>query len=190
MLALEALTPQQRAVLLLRDVFDYSVRETATCLGLSEVNVKTTHLRARRAMAAYDAAPRAPMAVRQHQTAAVLSELTRCLIENDVAAAEKLLSKSVRSISDGGGEVLAANVPVVGLSKVLLFTRRINEHRGPPSDAQVRSINGLPALVLSYGDRRPREASRVVFTLDVGADGLILGIHTVLATSKLRALRS
>ena len=51
LLALEALTPQQRAVLLLRDVFDYSVRETADALGMSEPNVKTTHHRARRAMA-------------------------------------------------------------------------------------------------------------------------------------------
>jgi RNA polymerase sigma-70 factor (ECF subfamily) len=54
LLALEALTPAQRAVLLLRDVFDYAVRETAEALDLSEANVKTTHLRARRAMEAYD----------------------------------------------------------------------------------------------------------------------------------------
>ena len=54
LLALEALTPAQRAVLLLRDVFDYSVRETARALGFTEANVKTLHLRARRALAAYD----------------------------------------------------------------------------------------------------------------------------------------
>ena len=39
LIALEALSPQQRAVLLLRDVFDYSVRETADALSLSEANV-------------------------------------------------------------------------------------------------------------------------------------------------------
>src|SRR5262249_45109954 len=54
LLALEALTPMQRAVLLLRDVFDYSVNETAAALKMSEPNVKTTHYRARRAMNAYD----------------------------------------------------------------------------------------------------------------------------------------
>ena len=54
--ALEALTPKQRAVLLLRDVFDYPVAETAAALEMSEANVKTTHHRARRAMAAYDRA--------------------------------------------------------------------------------------------------------------------------------------
>ncbi|HUI26376.1 MAG TPA: sigma-70 family RNA polymerase sigma factor, partial [Candidatus Kryptonia bacterium] len=54
LLALEALTSQQRAVLLLRDVFDYSVRDTATALAMSQPNVKTTHHRARRAMRDYD----------------------------------------------------------------------------------------------------------------------------------------
>jgi len=54
LLALEALTPAQRAVLLLRDVFDYSVREAADALGMSEPSVKTTHHRARRAMRDYD----------------------------------------------------------------------------------------------------------------------------------------
>jgi RNA polymerase sigma factor (sigma-70 family) len=55
LLALEALSPAQRAVLLLRDVFDYSVREAAEALLMSEANVKTTHLRARRVMESYDA---------------------------------------------------------------------------------------------------------------------------------------
>jgi RNA polymerase sigma-70 factor, ECF subfamily len=55
LVALEALTPQQRAVLLLRDVLDYSVHETAEALSLTEGNVKTTHHRARRVMEGYDA---------------------------------------------------------------------------------------------------------------------------------------
>src|SRR5690242_19315982 len=54
LVALEQLTPRQRAVLLLRDVFDYSVKETADALDLSEANVKTTHHRARNVMATYD----------------------------------------------------------------------------------------------------------------------------------------
>src|SRR3954470_3892816 len=54
LLALEALTPQQRAVLLLRDVFDYSTAETARALDLTEANVKVTLLRARKRMKDYD----------------------------------------------------------------------------------------------------------------------------------------
>jgi RNA polymerase sigma-70 factor (ECF subfamily) len=54
LLALEALTAQQRTILLFRDVLDHSVRETAEALGISEGSVKTTHHRARRAMRDYD----------------------------------------------------------------------------------------------------------------------------------------
>jgi RNA polymerase sigma-70 factor (ECF subfamily) len=51
--ALEALTPTQRAVLILRDVFDYSAAEVASALNMSEGNVRTVHHRARRAMRTY-----------------------------------------------------------------------------------------------------------------------------------------
>jgi RNA polymerase sigma-70 factor (ECF subfamily) len=54
LLALEALSPAQRAVLLLRDVFDYSTNETAEALEMSEANIKVTLHRARRAMDLYD----------------------------------------------------------------------------------------------------------------------------------------
>ena len=62
LLVLEHLTPQQRAVLILRDVYEYSVREAAEALDLSLANVKTTLHRARRAMAAYS--PHATSAAR------------------------------------------------------------------------------------------------------------------------------
>src|SRR5262245_50974510 len=53
LLALEALTPSQRAVLLLRDVFDYTVHEAADALDMTQASVKTTLHRARRAMDSY-----------------------------------------------------------------------------------------------------------------------------------------
>ncbi|MDH5676783.1 MAG: sigma-70 family RNA polymerase sigma factor [Myxococcales bacterium] len=58
--AAEALSPSQRAVLLLRDVLDLSVRETADALEMGEANVKTTHHRARSAMRDYDETRRMP----------------------------------------------------------------------------------------------------------------------------------
>ena len=58
LLALEALTPAQRAVLLLRDVFDYSTGETAEVAGMTEANVKVTLHRARRRMREYVASKR------------------------------------------------------------------------------------------------------------------------------------
>ena len=54
LLALEALTPAQRAVLLLRDVFDYSTTETAEELDRSEANIKVTLHRSRRLIGSYE----------------------------------------------------------------------------------------------------------------------------------------
>src|SRR5215468_10628771 len=65
LIALERLTPTARAVLLLRDVFDYSVKETAGALDRSEANVKTTHHRARQTMAAYNGVRLPPSRTRQ-----------------------------------------------------------------------------------------------------------------------------
>src|SRR4029434_3703531 len=88
LLALEALTPSQRAVLLLRDVFDYAVRETADALGMSEANVKVTHHRARRAMTAYDRNRCVATAALQAQTREALERFLVALSSPDGAAME------------------------------------------------------------------------------------------------------
>src|SRR5205814_711301 len=108
LVALEALTPTQRAVLLLRDVFDYSVKETAEALDLTETNVKTTLHRARRAMEAYNRARQIPTAARQEATAAALRQFLQALQEHDVGAIETLLADEVRTTTDGGGEFRSA----------------------------------------------------------------------------------
>src|SRR4051812_29187077 len=86
LVALEALTPSQRAVLLLRDVFELSVEETAKALDLSAANVKTTLHRARVAMESYDLEriPLTEETIAKHQ--AVLERFLAALVEGDVNA--------------------------------------------------------------------------------------------------------
>ena len=105
LLALEVLTPTQRAVLLLRDVFDYNVKETAAALELSEANVKTTHHRARAAMAAYNRTRRQPIGSLQQATRDALLRFLTCLEQHDVAGVEALLADDVKTTTDGGGRV-------------------------------------------------------------------------------------
>src|SRR5262245_2483200 len=88
LIALEALSPQQRAVLLLRDVFDYDVRETADALGVSEASVKVTHHRARARMAAYDRARCIPTRGLQERTRAALERLVAALLGGNARDAE------------------------------------------------------------------------------------------------------
>lgn len=186
LLALEALTPGQRAVLLLRDVFDYSVRETADALGMSEPAVKTAHHRARHAMAAYDRDRCVPTAARQARTGEALFRFLTALQADDVPALEALLAEGVRSVSEGG-EFAAAHNVVAGRARVLRLLRGLMRYlRG--SGSQVRMLNGLPAVVLDFPARGPRYAPRAVLRCDVGPDGRIVALHTVLASRKLSAV--
>lgn len=187
LLALEALTPQQRAVLLLRDVFDYAVRDTAAALGLSEANVKVTHLRARRAMAAYDRQRCVPSADLQARTRDALQRFMVAMASEDVPAIEALLADDVRSYSDGG-EYAAAHRVVRGRARVLRLILGLTRKRPPRGVFEVRTINGLPAVLIDWGAGPPRVAPRGVLRCDVGPDGRITALHTVLASRKLTAV--
>ncbi|HEY0302477.1 MAG TPA: sigma-70 family RNA polymerase sigma factor [Rhizomicrobium sp.] len=187
LLALEALTPAQRAVLLLRDVFDYSVRETATALGLSEPNVKTTHHRARRAMAAYDRARCRPDAARTARTQEALARLMSALVSDDVPALEALLTADVHTLTDGG-EFPAAHRPMLGRTRVIKLLRGLMRKGGAHAIPAPVRVNGLPALLFTY-DLPPRFAPRGIMRCEVDAEGHITALHGVYASRKLTAVR-
>jgi RNA polymerase sigma factor (sigma-70 family) len=189
LVALEALTPQRRAVLLLRDVFDYSVRETADALGLSEPNVKTTHHRARRVMQDYDRERMPPTRALQERTREALMGFVTALAGGDVAAVEALLARGVRAVNDGGGEYFAARVPIVGAGRVAKFHLNISRRRAPDARFAVRMVNGLPALVGTFHDDRRREPPRMVLRCEIDREGRIARLYSVLASRKLTAVR-
>jgi RNA polymerase sigma factor (sigma-70 family) len=189
LLALEALTPRQRAVLLLRDVFDYSAREAAECLSITEDNVKTLLLRARRAMATYNARRCRVTTEARGRAGERLEAFLGRLMERDAAGIEALLADDVRVLSDGGGQYHAANVPLLGPRRATTFLLRLLELRGPPDGAEVRQLNGFPALVAWYDKPSPQEAPRFTMSLRVGADGRITEVYSSLADRKLTALR-
>jgi RNA polymerase sigma factor (sigma-70 family) len=188
LLALEALTPTQRAVLLLRDVFDYSVRETADALDLSEPNVKTTHHRARRAMDAYDRRRRVPAATVQEKARGQLAAFLQRLQENDVRGIEALLADDVRTITDGGGEYRSALRPIVGRDKVTRFYLAVAE-RGPGIGVRWCTLNGMPGVVFDIPSPGERLAPRLAMTVDLDNDGRITCLYVVSASRKLTAIR-
>ncbi|MCW5893617.1 MAG: sigma-70 family RNA polymerase sigma factor [bacterium] len=189
LLALEALTPQQRAVLLLRDVFDYPVRAAAAALGTSEANVKVLHHRARRRMAAYDRTRRPPTRDLADATRVALVTFVAGITRGDVAAVEALLAADVRAISDGAGEFHAARRIVVGRTRVARFFIGLARRRPATLATTLRTVNGLPALVVEFGPGLRGDPPRGVIRLDLDADGRIAAVHAVLATRKLAAVR-
>jgi RNA polymerase sigma-70 factor (ECF subfamily) len=193
LLALERLTPQKRAVLILRDVFDYTVAETAEALDMSEANVKTTLHRARRQIADYDRAQQGRLADATERTRRALEALFAGLAARDTSAIESLLADDVRALSDGGGDYLAALNPIVGRAKVMRFFLGLLDKRGMPSRAEMRTLNGQPAVVAEWevhegGDATHAPRSAVFVELD--EDGRIQLVGTILADRKLHGVRA
>jgi RNA polymerase sigma-70 factor (ECF subfamily) len=186
LLALERLSPRERAVLLLRDVYDYSTRECADALELSEPNVKTTLHRARRALEDYDRTRNPPNAQVRASTASALERLLSCFASGDAAAMAALLASDVETISDGGGRFYAAKKPVRGRDKVmLLFASISRESADAPARYIAREWNGLPGLMIERDGLPPKFAPRYTFTIEVDAAGLIRRAYAVLNPAKL-----
>lgn len=191
LLALELLTPTQRAVLLLRDVFDFSVAEAARALRMTEQNVKTTHHRARRVMREYEERRFVPRKSLAEKTGRVVGQLVEFLTNRDTESAAKLLAAGVVSISDGGGEFFAARVPVVGRAKVaLLLSNLFRATAGFASRSRAVELNGLYAVATEREGAPPGYAGKVATLFQLDREGLIERIYFVMASRKLKALPS
>lgn len=191
LLSLEALTPTQRAVLLLRDVFDYTTDETSRALGMKETNVKVTLHRARRAMRDYDerrASQRSgPL---REKTRRALERFLACLTARDAKSLEQLLAADVVEMSDGGGEVAAARAPIIGRNKVLRLILGLSQKFARPPRPSFCLLNGMPAIMFELDDQPPGFASRFTMQCEVDDAGRIRRLGFVLAPRKLSAVRS
>jgi RNA polymerase sigma-70 factor (ECF subfamily) len=188
LVALEALGPRARAALLLIDVLDYAAAEVAEILGTTEGNVRVLHHRARRAIEARDVEAVVSRETREKQRVALEGLLT-CMMRQDAAGMEALLADDVRSITDGGGRYTALKVPLLGKSAVARFHLETARRRAPISRSAVRLVNGVAALIVETEPLRAQMAPRLVLRCEVGPDGRIRELHTVLAPDKLTAVR-
>ncbi|MFO0757101.1 MAG: sigma-70 family RNA polymerase sigma factor [Byssovorax sp.] len=187
LLALEALTPSQRAVFLLREVAEYSVTETAEALGMSEANVKTTHHRARKALDGYEEGKTRPSADVVARSSEALQRFLQGLSTGDGAAVISLLAPEAVALSDGGGEFLAARVVVRGAEKVAkMYLGLTQKHGRGETRYALRMLNGLPALVAERVAPKAGEAPRFVIQVEVDGSGRITMVYSVLATAKMR----
>ncbi|MDI1450997.1 sigma-70 family RNA polymerase sigma factor [Polyangium sp. 6x1] len=188
LVALEALTPRQRAIVLLCDVFDWSVKEAADALEMTEPAVKTMHHRARRALSAYEASRTRRTPEHVEKTRDALGRFLLALAATDGKALESLLDAEVRHLSDGGGEFFAARLPILGRDRVSrLMMGLAKRSTGTAERFAFRMVNGMPAVVLEHAPGR-KIAPRTVVQCDIGEDGAIRAIYWVLATKKLSAV--
>ncbi len=184
LLALEVLSPQQRATVLLRDVFDFSAKEVALALETTEANVRQLHHRAREALRPYDEGRRPPDAALREDSRRLLADLFDAIMQGDAAKAVALLRADVKGLSDGGGEYLAANVVLAGAQRVVDFYLRLATLRTPLS-ARFLVCNGVWVLDATYEVLRPKEAPRVVTGVLPDAAGQVAVIFSQLSPARL-----
>jgi len=188
LIALEALSPRARAVLLLVDVLDHPAAEVARILDTTEGNVRVLHHRARRTLERFDAEAVGSRDVRERQRSA-LEKLLLCMRNQDAAGLEALLADDVRSVTDGGGFYTALREPLAGKAAVIRFHLETARRRAPISHSELRWTNGDPALVVVTRPIRRQMAPRLVLRCEVDAGGRIRELHTILSPVKLTAIR-
>ncbi|HJR91466.1 MAG TPA: RNA polymerase sigma-70 factor, partial [Acidimicrobiia bacterium] len=178
---LESLSPEQRAVLLLHDVFDYGYSEITEIVGKSEDNVRQLAARARRHVS-----ERRP---RFQTTPQKQVELGRRFLaaaqEGDLAGLETLLAHDVELTGDGGGKAPALAQSVRGrhrvASLVINWTRQTAGH--PDVSVRPVEVNGGPGAL--YLDAEERIIG--VLALDI-VDGQIAAINAIVNPDKLTHL--
>jgi RNA polymerase sigma-70 factor (ECF subfamily) len=176
---LESLSPIERAVFLLREVFDYEYAEIAGIVQKSEANCRQMVSRARAHLGAHR--PRFKASREQHL--AILQRFAETLLTGDVPGFVSLLTEDVVSYSDGGGKVSAALNPIYGPAKVARFIFGIIQKTPPGFSAQIGEANGQP-VIISYNDGAPYS----LLALDLAPDGRIRTVHNILNPDKLRSI--
>jgi RNA polymerase sigma-70 factor (ECF subfamily) len=189
LVAVEALTPSQRAVLILRDAFDYSSHEAADALGVSEENVRITLHRARKTMAAYDENRVPPSPERTLLVESMLRQMLALIATRDLAAAAMLLAADARALGDGGGVYHAAPAPINGREKIMKVYTKLSTKAGPDAKFEIRRLNGVPALVGEDPNPQRPNAPRLVLFVELNREGKIRELYSVLAPDKLGRVR-
>jgi len=176
---LESLSPEQRAVLLLHDVFDFGHAEIAAIVGKSEDNVRQLATRARK----HVEQRRPRFQTTREQRAELAARFFAAAQQGDLAGLEALLAADVELTGDGGGKVPALARSLHGRSRVartLLNWARQGARAGVAPLRRVE-VNGQPGALALDGEGRLIS----VMALDI-ADGRIQAVSSIVNPDKLR----
>jgi RNA polymerase sigma-70 factor, ECF subfamily len=179
LILLERLSPTERAVLLLREVFDYEYGEISSLLHRSEANCRQIVKRAKQHIT--QGRPRFEASREERQK--LLHEFLNTSLSGDVEGLVALLANDVVLYTDGGGKATAVPNPIHGADAVARFFLGARAKLLPPNIARrVAEINGQPG-VIAYQEGRPIG----VPSLDV-FDGKVRQVYIIRNPDKLYRL--
>ncbi len=178
---LETLSPVERAVFLLREVFGYDYPQVAEAVGKGEENCRQIARRARKHVEGREARFEAD---RSHSDE-LLDRFLEASESGDVEALKQILAADAVVYSDGGGKVSAARHPFSGIDRIARFMVKITVRRLAKDGFRRRraNVNGQPGQMTINPDGEVTD----VLTVEVG-DGLIRTIRIVRNPDKLRHL--
>jgi RNA polymerase sigma-70 factor, ECF subfamily len=178
---LEKLSPVERAVFLLREVFDYPYEEVAEIVGKSPENCRQILTRAHR----HVQEGRRRFDVSREERDLIARRFVAAWEEGDTDGLIELLAPDATVYGDGGGKAPSVRVPLVGAERaakaIVGWGRQAHEHGLVHRPALV---NGEPGLIFYEGDRVHWVAAFEI------ADGVVVAIRSVLNPDKLAHLRS
>jgi RNA polymerase sigma-70 factor (ECF subfamily) len=180
LVVLESLSPEQRAVFLLREVFDYPYDQIAEIVGTSEANARQLAARARR----HVDERRSRFDVSREQREELADRFFAAARDGDLEAFESLLAADVELHGDGGGKAPALARPLFGRDRVARALQAWGR-AGDRVGAIVRrvNVNGQPGAMFL----EPDGAIISVLALDV-LDGQIQAVRSIVNPDKLRHL--
>jgi len=150
LLLLEQLQPFERAVFLLREVFEYEFAEIASILGKSEVACRRSFSRAKQHLSQHR--PRFPSSSQAHRQ--LLTSYMQAVQTGEMSALEHMLAEDVTLWADAGGKIKQAALrPISGRDAVARFS--MGTRRFLPQDYQVEIavVNGQPATIFRSGGK-------------------------------------
>ena len=175
LLVLETLAPTERAVFVLREVFDLGYDEIAEAVDKSPAAVRQIAHRAR----AHVAARRPRGVVSPAETRDALDAFQRAAETGDLQSLLDILAPDVVLLADGGGVKQAVLRPIVGADKVARLLATGLGRIAAAASLQPAQVNGYPALIL----RLDGEIDTVV-TVRID-DGLVTGLYAMRNPEKL-----
>ena len=177
LLALERLSPLERAVFLLHDVFEEDYAEVAETLGKTEPAVRQLATRARAHVK--EARPR--FTVSQEDAAKLAAAFMMAAAQGDMSALSAMLAQDAVMVTDGGGKRKAALRPLIGREDIVRLMEGLAWRGGEGQSLSFRSvrINGYPGLIMV------REDGPMTVAFQPGAGGKLAGIYMVRNPDKL-----
>jgi RNA polymerase sigma-70 factor (ECF subfamily) len=146
---LESLTPVERAVFLLREVFDYDYADIARIVNRQEVTCRQLFSRARKHIT--ENQPRFKPAPDVHDR--LVNEFMQAVEVGDLDGLTQMLAEEVTWWSDGGGKVKAVTQPIYGRDSVMKFITAFFRLRPSSFTMEVTEFNGETALLLRMDDQ-------------------------------------